>query len=70
VREPHELGGHLVRLPLDPALVEGAQRAQGRDDRLVPGRLLGDEQVEAAAGRPEEEEVVVAEPEERRVQPP
>ena len=59
--------GQLVRLALGAALVQLAQRRERRADGRVPLRLRG-EQVEPPAGRPEQEQLVVAEAEERRVQ--
>ena len=67
--EPHQLCGELVRLARRAALVQLAEGRERRADRRVRLRLRG-EQVEPPAARPEEEQLVVAEPEERRVQGP
>ena len=64
MHEPQKLLRHLVRVSARASLVQATQDAEGRHHRIVTRRLRR-EQVEPAAGGPEQEQIVVAEAEQR-----
>ena len=66
--ETRQLGEQLVGFAVGATRMQVAQDAEGGGDRVVTRRLLRSEQVEASTRGPEQEQVVVAEAEQRRVQ--
>jgi hypothetical protein len=67
MREPHELAGELVRLAPRLHPVQSPQQSHRRGHRPMAFGLPLGEHVEQPAGRPEQEELFVAEPEQGRV---